>query len=53
MKEETFTHRVSGKQYTRKSNGTCWYESLQISEREYTRAKKQNDSIAVICNKLR
>lgn len=45
MKEETFTHKASGKQYTRKTDGTCWYGSLQISESEYRRAKEQNDRI--------
>lgn len=44
-KEATFTHSVSGKQYTRKADGTCWYENLQITEREYGRAKEQNDRI--------
>ena len=40
--EETFTHKASGKQYTRKADGTCWYGSLQITEQEYNKAKAQH-----------
>ena len=45
MVEETFTHQASGAQYTRKADGTCWYKGLQISQREYDRAKAQNERI--------
>lgn len=43
--EETFTHAASGKQYTRKADGTCWYGSLQIREREYMKAKAQHERL--------
>ena len=43
--EETFKHRASGKQYTRKADGSCWYGKLRISEREYERAKAQHEAM--------
>ena len=43
--EETFTHKASGKQYTRRADGTCWYGDLRISVVEYERAKRQNDAL--------
>ena len=43
--EETFTHRESGKQYTRRADGSCWYGHLRISEREYNKAKAQHEAM--------
>ena len=50
MAQETFTHRVNGAQYTHRADGTYWYKGLQISRREYDRAKAQNERMEQAVN---
>lgn len=45
MEEETFTHAASGRQYTRRADGTCWCDGLRCSSREYGRAKAQHERL--------